>query len=114
MFVSYTLSYLMNIIVSVMGPIYFLLPEDAARDLGGRARERRLAGNLTRKTLSAQSGVPESTIRKFEMTGKIGLVALLQVADALGCMDGFTGLFPKKTSTTLDEFVRPKRQRGKK
>gem|GEM_PF-7006888 len=48
------------------------------------------------------------------MTGKIGLVALLQVADALGCMDGFTGLFPKKTSTTLDEFVRPKRQRGKK
>lgn len=100
--------------MSINGPLSFLLPEDTARDVGERARARRLAGNLSRKTLSAQSGVPESTIRKFEMTGKVGLVALLQVADALGCLDEFTRLFPQKSVTTLDEFVAPKRQRGKK
>ena len=104
----------MNTMISINKPINFLLPEDLARQLGERTRARRLAANLTRKTLAAQSGVPESTIRKFEVTGLISLLALLQLADALGCMDEFGTLFPQKTAITLDEFVAPTRQRGRK
>jgi transcriptional regulator with XRE-family HTH domain len=104
----------MNNIMSLTGPISFLLPEDAARELGQRARERRLASNLSRKTLAAQSGVPAATIRLFETTGKLGVVAMLQLADALGCMDSVAGLFPPKATKTLDEFVAPKRRRGMK
>ncbi|PKO88662.1 MAG: hypothetical protein CVU16_13575 [Betaproteobacteria bacterium HGW-Betaproteobacteria-10] len=60
--------------MSINQAINFLLPEDLARQLGERARARRLAANLTRRTLAEQSGVPESTIRKFEVTGLIGLL----------------------------------------
>lgn len=100
--------------MSLSQPINFLLPEELASQLGERARARRLSANLTRKTLAARSGVPESTIRKFEVTGIISLVGLLQLADALGCMDDFSKLFPVKTAITIDEFVAPARKRGRK
>ena len=77
-------------------------------------QNRRLADNLSRKTLSAQSGVPSPTIRHFETTGKISLVSLLQIAQALGCMDNFLGLFPEKPALTIDQFIAVKRQRGSK
>ena len=100
--------------MSLIQPINFLLPEELASQLGERARARRLSANLSRKTLAAQSGVPESTIRKFEVTGVISLVGLLQLADTLGCMDDFTKLFPVKAAVTIDEFVAPVRKRGRK
>lgn len=100
--------------MALSGPLSFLLPEDVARDLGKRAKARRLAFSLTRKTLADQSQVPASTIRHFEATGKIGLVALLRLADTLGCVDGFGALFPKPEAATLDEFVAPARKRGSK
>jgi transcriptional regulator with XRE-family HTH domain len=100
--------------MSVIQPLNFLLPEDFARQLSGRVRARRLAANLTRKTLAERSGVPESTIRKFEVSGKVSLLGLLQLADALGCMDDFSKLFPAKAAVTIDEFVSPTRQRGRK
>lgn len=91
-----------------------MLPEDLARQLGERARHRRLALNLTRRTLSARSGIPESTIRKFETTGMLGFVSVIQLADALGCMDDFAQVFSPKAALTIDEFVAPTRQRGRK
>ncbi len=100
--------------MSINQPLNFLLPEDLASQLGERVRARRLAANLTRKTLATRSGVPESTIRKFEGTGIISLVGLLQLADALDCMDDFSKLFPTKAAVTIDEFVAPVRQRGRK
>ena len=100
--------------MSINDPLNFLLPEDLAAQIGDRARARRLAANLTRKTLAKQSGVPESTLKKFEVTGVISLVSLLQLADALGCMDDFSKLFPAKAAMTIDEFVAPVRKRGRK
>jgi transcriptional regulator with XRE-family HTH domain len=100
--------------VSISRPLSFLLPEDFARQIGELARDRRLASNLTRKTLAARSGVPESTIRKFETTGAISLLGLLRLADALECMNDFGALFPQKPSVTIDEFVAPARLRGRK
>lgn len=100
--------------VSVNGPLNLLLPEDLAQQLGHRLRACRLAVNLTRKSLALQSGVPESTIRKFETTGIISLVGLLQLADALGCMDEFGRLFLPKATVTIDEFLAPVRKRGRK
>ena len=100
--------------MSINDPLLFLLPEDLAAQIGDRVRARRLAANLTRKTLAKQSGVPESTLRKFEITGVISFVSLLQLADALGCMDDFSKLFPARTAMTIDEFVAPVRKRGRK
>ena len=100
--------------MSITGPISFLLPEDLARNIGARAKGLRLAANLSRKTLAAQSGVPAASIRHFEMTGQLGFVGLLQIADALGCLDGFNDLFPPREAKTIEEFVAPKRRRGTK
>lgn len=100
--------------VSLNQPLNFLLPEDLARQVGERARARRLAANLTRATLAERSGVPVSTIRKFEVTGAIGFVALLQLADALDCLDDVARLFPVKAAATIDEFVAPTRKRGRR
>ncbi len=100
--------------MSINQPLNFLLPEDLARQLGVRAQARRLGANLTRKTLAVRSGVPESTIRKFETTGIVGIVGLLQIADALDCLDDFSKLFPVKSPITIEDFVAPVRKRGRK
>lgn len=100
--------------MSIEKPIQFLLPEDLAKQIAGQAKARRLSSNLSRKTLSLQSGIPESTIRKFETTGMVNLTTLLQIADTLGCMDAFSGLFPVKSAITLDEFLTPSRKRGRR
>jgi len=98
--------------MSIEGPVNFLLPEDLAAQMGKRAQARRLAANLSRKTLSLRSGVPASTLRKFETTGAIGFVSLLQVAQALDCMDEFTQMFAPKKIQSIEDFVAPLRQRG--
>ena len=93
-------------------PLNFLLPEDLASQMGKRAKARRLAANLSRKTLSLRSGVPVSTLRKFETSGKIGLLALLQLAEALDCLDEFGQMFAPRVLTSIEDFVAPVRQRG--
>ena len=100
--------------MSISQPLNFLLPEDFARQLGVRAQARRLGANLTRKTLAERSGVPGSTIRKFETTGIVGIVGLMRIADALDCLDDFSKLFPVKLAITIDDFVAPVRKRGRK
>ncbi len=103
---------LKNTLMSFEGPLNFLLPEDLAAQMGQRAQARRLAANLSRKTLSLRSGVPASTLRKFETSGAIGLVSLLQVAQALECLDEFTQVFAPKSIKSIEDFVAPVRQRG--
>lgn len=100
--------------MSIEEPISFVLPEELARQIGAKAKSKRLAMNLTRKTLAQRSGVPAPTLRRFESTGQVGFVALLQIADALGCMDDFNSLFSVKPFLTLDEFLAPQRKRGRK
>ena len=95
-------------------PVLPLSAAAAARRIGARAKALRLSYALTRDTLSARSGVPMSTIRKFEATGKIGLEAMLNIASALRCMDPALAMFPERPTVTLDEFMAPRRQRGSK
>ena len=104
--------YLKSIWMTIDGPLNFLLPEDLASQMGKRAQARRLAANLSRKTLSLRSGVPVSTLRKFESSGKIGLLALLQLAETLDCLDEFGQMFPPRVLTSIEDFVAPVRQRG--
>ena len=98
--------------MSIIGPLNFVLPEDVARSLGAAAQARRLADNLSRKSLAALSGVPAPTIRNFEGSGKISLLGLLQLADALGCLDNFADLFPARPTASIDQLIAPPRRRG--
>lgn len=87
---------------------------DIAHDIADAARARRLAADLSRRSLAARAGVSEGTIKRFESTGEIALMSLLKLAQALGCLDEFTRLFPPaQESVRLEEILKPARQRGR-
>ncbi len=68
------------------------------------ARARRLAQNMTQQALADKSGVPLSTLKRFEQSGEISLTTLLAIAGALDALTEFGTLFPKPAAATLDEL----------
>lgn len=91
-------------------------PNEVMRDIAARARERRLANNLTQEGLSLRSAVSLGSIKRFEKTGQVSLQSLLKIALALGCLDDFDLLFEsqKRRKSLLAEPSEPKkRSRGR-
>lgn len=66
--------------------------EAICRTLGERARVLRLARNLSQQELADMSGVSLSTVRRLEASGQGGVQTLVQVAQALGAVEGLQGL----------------------
>jgi len=94
--------------------INLLPPTILLRNLGQRARERRLEQNLSRKTLGEKAGISSETIKLFERTGRIGLESLVSLAIALDSVDEIELLFkPRPIRTLADARVR-KRVRGRR
>ena len=92
-------------------------PEGKAKALAERAMARRLEMNLTQEGLSARSGVPLATYRRFERTGKISLGGLLHVAYALDALNDFDQVFAAHKYASLDEALdanKKNRKRGKR
>ena len=92
-------------------------PEGKAKALAERTKARRLEMNLTQEGLSARSGVPLATYRRFERTGKISLDGLLHIAYALDALNDFDQVFAAHKYTTLDEALdanNKNRKRGKR
>jgi len=83
--------------------------------LGERVKTARLQKILSRRTLALRANVPESTIKRFESTGEIGVNAMLSIMTALGCSDQIESLFVPKAPGTLAELRQvPTRVRGKR
>lgn len=91
----------------------FISPEDAALRMAQKARARRLADNLSRKTLAEKSGVSEASIKRFETTGEIALTSLLRIAFTLDCMHTFDGTFAPKDVVSIADITAQPRQRGR-
>ena len=96
-----------------MIPLIFQTPETARRAVAARAKARRLAVNLSRRSLADHSGVPESTIKRFETTGHIALNRLLQLASALDSLGEFSALFPEKPPVSIKQVCPTPRRRGR-
>jgi transcriptional regulator with XRE-family HTH domain len=67
-------------------------PLEVLKDLAERFKARRLAMNRTREELASRSGVPASSIKRFEREGLIALDSLLKIALVLDCLDDFEKL----------------------
>ena len=80
-------------------------PEGKAKALAERTKTRRLEMNLTQEGLSARSGLPLATYRRFERTGKISLDGLLHIAYALDALNDFDQVFAAHKYATLDEAL---------
>ena len=85
-------------------------PYEMAADAAGRFRRVRISRKVTLKELSERSGVPYSTIRRFESTGEISFVALIKIASALGEDQEITGLFAEPVPQSIEEVIRGNRR----
>ena len=81
-------------------------------DIAQRAREKRLALNLTQAELAARSGVSLASLKRFESSGQIAFISLLHVALALGNLTDFGYLFREGRPVNLFAAEPKKRLRG--
>ena len=92
-------------------------PTEIEKQVALNGKKLRLKFNLTRKTLSENSGVSFSSIKRYETTGKISFTNLLKIASALGCLDDFSSLFNDIKIATIagleKEENSKKRKRGR-
>lgn len=86
---------------------------DIALSIARRAQEARLSQNLSRKTLSKMSGVAESSIKRFEMSGEISIISLLKIAKALGHINQFEETFTQQGVISIEQVIAKKRSRGR-
>lgn len=92
--------------------VNLLSPIQLKRQIALRAKERRLACNLSRHTLALKSSVSSASIKRFELTGDISFDALLRIALVLDCLNDFSQLFDAKVPLSLMKL--PKiRKRGR-
>ncbi|WP_029032131.1 helix-turn-helix domain-containing protein [Salinarimonas rosea] len=87
-------------------------PEMQAK-VAAAARARRLALDLTQDALSARSGVPIATLRRFEAGEAASFATVLAVAEALDALDAFAALFPPPEPTSLDDLAPPAPRRSR-
>jgi len=89
-------------------------PAEIARDIGKNAQALRLSKNLSRKTLAQLSGVSESSIKRFELTGSITLESVILLATALDDLAPVSNLFKLTEFSSSAQLKNLKRQRGTK
>ncbi len=83
------------------------LPLSIMFDIAAKAKARRKMRHLSQKELAERSGVSFGSIQRFEQSGLISLEALLKIAFALDCTDGFEALFPEDNAPkTLDDLFK--------
>jgi len=67
--------------------------------LGEKVKALRLAAGWKRVTLARRAGVTESSLKRFERTGKASLELVLRAAFALGRLGEFGGLLAPPSRT---------------
>lgn len=85
-------------------------PHDMAADTAKRFRDLRKAKAITIKALSESSGVPYSTIRRFERTGEVSFLSLVKMASAMGEDRQIEGLFAQTVPASIEEVIRGNRR----
>lgn len=78
--------------------------EDIAREVADNFRRRRVEKNISRKRIAEKSGVPLSTVARFEQKGLISLESLIRLAMALGYASDVRHLFGEAKYNTMAEL----------
>lgn len=85
-------------------------PAEMALSAAERFRSLRKRKKISIKTLSEQSGVAYSTLRRFESNGEISFVALIKIASVLDCDDQINTLFSNTVPSSIEEILRENRR----
>ena len=95
------------------------LPYEAKIELAKAAKKARLKRGWKRDTLSEKTGIPTSTLKRYETVGEISLDQFLKLVFVLGDLDKLRPLFDSESQTfaTLDDMLKakpiPERKRGR-
>ena len=65
----------------------FISSSKAQKKIAENVRKRRLQMDLTQEGLAERSGVPLSTLRKFEQKGNISLESFLKLLSVIGGLE---------------------------
>ncbi len=103
-----------NTILSVLDSFELDNADDIARQVAENFRKRRVEKNITRQHISELSGVPLSTVARFEQKGLIAFESLIKLAMALGYASDVRGLFGTSKYTTMEELDMIRRKSGDK
>lgn len=85
-------------------------PYEMALAAAKRFRLLRRSKNITMKALSEKSGVPYSTVRRFESTGEISFLALVKLTSAIGEDVQITSMFSETVPASIEEVIRGNRR----
>ena len=80
-------------------------PYEIAVDLAKRFRLLRNEKKITLKELSTRSGVPYSTIRRFESEGEISLLSFIKIVSAIGEDREIMDLLSETKPQSIEEII---------
>lgn len=88
--------------------LYLLSAKDIQDQLAADVKRSRVEiKGWKRDTLAGKSGVPASTIKRFENCGEISLRQLLMLVHALGLLDRFDQLLKNDVEgMRMDEYIK--------
>lgn len=98
--------------------IALMTPSRGLEQLASNLRQRRLGLGLTQAGLSARSGVPLGTLKKFEQSGQTSTETLMKLLIAVGAAETTLKASEPETATftsidqVLDSTPKPSRKRG--
>ena len=82
--------------------------------LAENLKTRRLERKLSTKSLSAMSGVPASTIQRFELKHSISLESYVKLAKALGYSEELMQLLAEPKYDTMEELLEINKNKNRK
>lgn len=83
-------------------------PEEINKELADRVKKIRKRRKISQEELSGKCGVSYGSIKRFETTGQISLLALTRIAVALGCVNKIKNLFTEVPYLSIEEVIREK------
>lgn len=101
-------------ILSVLDDYALDNADEIARQVAESFRKRRVEKNITRQRISELSGVPLSTVARFEQKGLIAFESLVKLGMALGHTSDIRNLFGSAKFDTMEELDMIRRKSGDK
>lgn len=101
-------------ILSILDSFTLDNADDIAKQVAESFRKRRVEKNITRQRISELSGVPLSTVARFEQKGLIAFESLIKLAMALGYAQDVRNLFDTSKFDTMEELDMIRRKSGDK
>lgn len=91
-----------------------LMPSDIQMKLAKQSQNLRLAQNHSRETAAKLTGVPVSTLKTFELTGKISLKQFLMICHVYGDLGNAMLLLPDKEFQSMDDMLASQKDKPRK